>query len=148
MSYGREFTHSTSQGRARVKFESRAKFESGSIFLFFDCFLLFISSGCYFCLYNDMLVANRKNYNCLVYNILRYRSLEPLPLRFAVAVQSHTASLSVHEFSKKIKTCICLHLKQRFHFRGSVRKRTVKEFFISATQAPSCLRPQDTQDKM
>ena len=52
-----EFTRSTGQVRAQVKFESRVKFESGSIFLFFDFFLLFISSGCYFCLYNDVLVA-------------------------------------------------------------------------------------------
>ena len=114
-----EFTHSTSQVRARVKFESRAKFESGSIFLFSIFFLLFISSGCYFRLHSDLLVANRKNSNCLVCNILRRdRSLEPLPLRFAVAVQRYTASLSVHEISKKIKTCIFSHLKLRFHFRG------------------------------
>ena len=52
---------------ARV--ESRAKFESGSIFSFFDFFLLFISYGCYFRLHNDVLVANRKNYKCLVCNI-------------------------------------------------------------------------------
>ena len=64
-----EFTHSTSQVRARVKFESRAKFESGSIFLFFEFFLLFISYGCYFRLHNDVLVANKKNYKCLVCNI-------------------------------------------------------------------------------
>ena len=54
---------------ARVKFESRAKFESGSIFSFFDFFLLFISYGCYFRLHNDVPVANRKNYKCLVCNI-------------------------------------------------------------------------------
>ena len=59
-----EFTHSTSQVRARVKFA-----ESGSIFSFFDFFLLFISYGCYFRLHNDVLVANRKNYKCLVCNI-------------------------------------------------------------------------------
>ena len=64
-----EFTHSTSQVRARVKFESRAKFESGSKFSFFDFFLLFISYGCYFRLHNDVLIANRKNYKCLVCNI-------------------------------------------------------------------------------
>ena len=110
----------TSQIRARVKFESRARFESGSIFLFFDFFSSFYFFGCYFCLNNEVLVANRKNYNCLVCNILRLidRLSHALPLRFAVAVQRYTASLSVHEFSKKIKTCICLHLKQRFHFCG------------------------------
>ena len=67
-----EFTHSTSQVRARVKFESRAKFESGSIFSFFDLFSSFISYGCYFRLHNDVLVVNRKNYKCLVCNIPHY----------------------------------------------------------------------------
>ena len=108
---------------AQVKFEpeSSSSHESSSSqdssFYFSIFFLLFISSGCYFRLHNDVLVANRKNYNCLVCNVLRYRSLEPsgticrydsLP---SVAVQRYTASLSVHEFSKKIKTCICLHVK-------------------------------------
>ena len=69
---------------ARVKFEpeSSSSHEPSSSqdpsFYFSILFLLFISSGCYFRLHNDMLVANRKNYNCLVCNILRYhRSLEP-----------------------------------------------------------------------
>ena len=93
----------TSRVRARVKFESRAQFESGFIFLFFDFFLLFISSGCYFRLHNDVLVANRKNYNCLVCNVLRYRSLEPSGTIYrydslpSVAVQRYTASLSVSD---------------------------------------------------
>ena len=44
-----EFTHSTSQVRAQVKF-----------FLLFDSFLLYMSSGCYFRLHNDVRVAKRK----------------------------------------------------------------------------------------
>ena len=71
---------------ARVKFKSQAKFELGSIFLFCDFFLLFMSSGCYFRLHNDVRVANRKICNHLVCNILCNRSLEPLPLGFAAAV--------------------------------------------------------------
>ena len=105
--FKREFTHSTSRVRARVKFESSSSHEpsssQGPSFYFSIFFLLFISSGCYFRLHNDVLVAHRKNYNCLVCNVLRYRSLEPSGTIYryhslpSVAVQRYTASLSVSD---------------------------------------------------
>ena len=64
----REFTHSTSQVRARVKFEpeSSSSHEPSSSqdpsFYFSMFFLLFISSGCYFRLHSDVLVRKQKEF--------------------------------------------------------------------------------------
>ena len=86
----------------------RAKFESGSNFYFYF-YLLFISSDCYS--RNDVQVVNGK-INFQVCNIFHHRSLE----LFNTAVERYATSLCVHNFPKKIKTCSCIHLKQRYHF--------------------------------
>ena len=87
----------------------RAKFESGSNFYFYFFSVLFISSDCYS--RNDVPVVNGK-LNFQVCNIFHHRSLEP----FNTAVERYATSLCVHNFSKNIKTCSCIHLKQRYHF--------------------------------
>ena len=86
----------------------RAKFESGSNFYFYFFSLLFISShDCYS--RNDVQVVNGK-INFQVCNIFHHRSLEP----FNTVVERYATS--VHNFPRKIKTCSCIHLKQRYHF--------------------------------
>ena len=73
-----------------------------------------MSSGYYSLLYNDVLVV--KNFQ--VCNVFRqYQSLGPLPLLLAATVERYTTSLSVHNFPRKMKTCSCIHLKQRSHVR-------------------------------
>ena len=77
-----------------------------------------MSSGYYSLLYNDVLVVNEKKKNFQVCNVFRqYQSLEPLPLLLAATVERYTTSLSVHNFPRKMKTCSCIHLKQRSHVR-------------------------------
>ena len=125
-----------SQVQARVKFESRAKFESGSIFLFFNSFLLFISSGCYFRLHNDGLVANRKKYNYILFAI--FFDIDRLS-------RYHYDSLSLHkdiphpsvfmDFLRRLRP-VFAYTWSRDPF-PQLRKLTVKEFLIPATQAPS-----------
>ena len=63
-----EFTHNKSQVRVTSSSHEPSSSQDPS-FHFCDFFLLFISYGCYFRLHNDVLVANRKNYKCLVCNI-------------------------------------------------------------------------------
>ena len=103
----------TSQVRRRVKFESWAKFESGSNFSFSFFSFLFISSDCYS--HNDVQVVNGKII-FQVCSIFHYWSLEPLALWFTAVVERYATSLCVHIFPKKIKTCSCIHLKQRYYF--------------------------------
>ena len=106
-----EFTCRTSQVRvrARVKYEPSSSQDPTFIFIFFS--LLFISSDRYS--RNDLQVANGK-IHFQVCNIFHCRSLEP----FNTAVERYATSLSVHacNFPKKIKTCSCIDLKQRYHF--------------------------------
>ena len=84
-----------------------------------------MSSGCYFRLHNDMRVANRKIYNHLVYNILRFRSLEPLPLGFTAAEKDRPSP--IHEFSKQIKDLYLLTPEAEIPF-PRLRKCMVKEY--------------------
>ena len=102
-----EFTCRTSRVRARVKYEPSSSQDPSFIFIFFS--LLFISSDCYSP--NDVQVVNGKS-NFQVCDIFHHRLLEP----FNTAVERYATSLCVHNFPKKIKTCSCIHLKQRYHF--------------------------------
>lgn len=54
----REFTHNVGQVLVTSWVQIRI-----------PLFFLFISSSCYFCLHNDVLVSNRNKTICLVYNI-------------------------------------------------------------------------------
>ena len=103
-----EFTCSSSQVRvrARVKYEPSSS-QDPTFRVFFS--LLFVSSDCYS--RNDVQVVNGK-INFRACNIFHHRSLEP----FNTALERYATSLSVHNFPKKIKTCSCIHLKQRYHF--------------------------------
>ena len=149
-----EFAHSTSQVRARVKFESRAKFESGSIFSFFDFFLLFISYGCYFRLHNDALVANRKNYKCLVCNIAIFFIIDRLSHYCfdSLSLYKDIPHTYLMKFLRRL-TPVFAYTWNRESISAAEKARGEGVFKYplltqSTTQSPSCLLPQDTQDKM
>ena len=111
-----------------------AKFESGSNFhlIFFS---LIIPSDCYS--RNDVQVVNGK-INFQVCIIFHHRLLE----QFNIAVERYATSLCVHNVPKKIKTCSCIHLKQRYHFHDWQNGRrwsiTVWLIRLKTTKVPSC----------
>ena len=123
-----EFTCRTSQVRVEPESStSQVRVRIQLLFLF-----LFISSDCYSV--NDVQVLNGK-INFQVCNIFQYRSLEPLLLWFAATAERYATSLCVHNIPKKIKTCSCIHLKQKYHFHDWKNGRRWK---TCLTKAPSC----------
>ena len=96
------------QVQVRVKYEPSSSQDPTFIFIFF--LFLFISSDCNS--RNDVQVVNGK-INFQACNIFHHQPLEP----FNTAVERYATSLCVHNFPKKIKTCSCIHLKQRYHFQ-------------------------------
>ena len=131
-----------------------------------------MSSGCYSCLHNDVLVVNRK-INCLDCKMFHYQPLEPLLstvfLCFcrriyqhpSVFINNHTCiypfptqfsnHITCHKFSK-IKTSIYIHLKQSRDRISTTEKIDGEGVHCNspATQAPYCCihrTPKITQNR-